>query len=181
MHQIAGSELAIGIVVENIFGPAAQTLLTAIFTGYMIIGLNLGYMIASRVVYAMSVDGLFMDRATDVNEGGTPTNALLATVVMALLLLGTGTFEDVLAILSFFMFVNYACLFAALFTLRRTEPHLPRPYRAWGYPWTTGLTLIGSVAFLGGLVMNDTTNSLYAVILVALSYPVYRVMTGRVK
>ena len=181
MHQIAGSELAIGVVVENIFGPAAQTVLTAIFTGYMIIGLNLGYMIASRVVYAMSVDGLFLDRATNVNVGGTPTNALLATVVMALLMLATGTFEDVLAILSFFAVVNYAFLFAALFTLRRTEPDLPRPYRAWGYPWTTGLTLIGSVVFLVGLVMNDSTNSLYAAILVALSYPVYLGLEGRVK
>jgi hypothetical protein len=22
-------------------------------------------------------------------------------------------------------------------TTRRREPHLPRPFRAWGYPWTT--------------------------------------------
>jgi basic amino acid/polyamine antiporter, APA family len=176
MEQIAGSELAIGIVVQNLFGPSTQTILTAVFTGFMIIGLNLGFMIASRVVYAMSVDGLFMKKGTTVNEGGTPTNALLATVVAAVIFLVTGTFEDVLAILSFFAVVNYAFLFSALFTLRRNEPDLPRPYRAWGYPWTTGLTLIGSVVFLAGLVMNDTTNSLYAVGLVALSYPVYRIL-----
>ena len=66
--------------------------------------------------------------------------------------------------------------FISLFVLRRTEPEKPRPYRAWGYPWTTGLALIGSVLFLAGVVAGDTWNSVYALLLLAVSYPVFLVV-----
>ena len=57
--------------------------------------------------------------------------------------------------------------------LRRREPNLERPFRAWGYPWTTIIVMIGSVAFLVGAVMGDTMNALYALVLIAASYPLY--------
>ena len=60
-----------------------------------------------------------------------------------------------------------------MFVLRRREPDAPRPYRAWGYPLTTGLALVGSIAFLVGVVASDTENSIFALVLLALSYPVY--------
>jgi basic amino acid/polyamine antiporter, APA family len=61
-----------------------------------------------------------------------------------------------------------------VFFLRRHEPGRPRPYRAWGYPWTTGFSLLGSIAFLAGAVASDTRNSVYALILLAASYPAFR-------
>ncbi|MCA1556921.1 MAG: APC family permease, partial [Acidobacteria bacterium] len=79
----------------------------------------------------------------------------------------------VIAILAFFFVANYTISFACVFVLRRREPELPRPYRAWGYPWTTMLALLGSVAFLCGAAASDTRNSLYALILLAASYPAY--------
>jgi APA family basic amino acid/polyamine antiporter len=60
--------------------------------------------------------------------------------------------------------------------LRRREPDKLRPYRAWGYPWTTGVALIGSVLFLAGAIASDTTNSVYALALLAVSYPVFRLI-----
>jgi hypothetical protein len=38
---------------------------------------------------------------------------------------------------------------------------------------TTALALAGSVAFLAGAVASDTENSLYALLLLAASYPVF--------
>jgi basic amino acid/polyamine antiporter, APA family len=61
-----------------------------------------------------------------------------------------------------------------VFVLRRREPHRERPFRAWGYPWTTGVSLVGSIGFLGGAIASDTQNSLYALILLGASYPAYR-------
>ena len=67
-----------------------------------------------------------------------------------------------------------------VYPLRRLiEPEKPRPYRAWGYPWTTGLALIGSVLFLAGVVAGDTWNSVYALLLLAVSYPVFRLIKWR--
>jgi APA family basic amino acid/polyamine antiporter len=81
-------------------------------------------------------------------------------------------------VLSFFFVANYVLSFTSVFVLRRREPQKPRPYRAWGYPWTTALALVGSVVFLIGAVASDTTNSLIALGVLAFSYPVYRLTSG---
>jgi APA family basic amino acid/polyamine antiporter len=80
----------------------------------------------------------------------------------------------VIAVLAFFFVLNYVISFSALFVLRRREPNANRPYRAWGYPWTTGIALLGSCAFLVATVASDRRNSLYALALLVLSIPVYR-------
>jgi APA family basic amino acid/polyamine antiporter len=85
----------------------------------------------------------------------------------------SGTFDEVIAVLAFFFVANYAVSFTAVFVLRRREPDAPRPFRAWGYPWTTALALLGSVLFLAGAVLGDTNKSLLALLVLALSYPAY--------
>jgi basic amino acid/polyamine antiporter, APA family len=49
-----------------------------------------------------------------------------------------------------------------LVVLRRREPDLPRPYRAWGYPWSIWLVAAGSVIFLLGMLAGDMFNGLAA-------------------
>jgi APA family basic amino acid/polyamine antiporter len=66
--------------------------------------------------------------------------------------------------------------FVSVFALRRNEPDTPRPYRVPGFPWTTGLVLLGSLAFLAGSVVSDWTNTSRSLLLLALSYPIYRLI-----
>jgi APA family basic amino acid/polyamine antiporter len=141
----------------------------------MLSAINAYHLMASRVLYAMSRDGLVSHQAAAVNEGGTPTVALaLSAAIAVLFIIFGGTFEQVITVLAFFFIANYTLSFVSLFVLRRREPGRPRPYRAWGYPWTTAAALIGSVMFLVGAVAGDTRNSLFALVLLAASYPAYR-------
>jgi APA family basic amino acid/polyamine antiporter len=127
----------------------------------------------------MSRDGLFWRGATEVNQGGTPDVALLFSSLMAAAFIVSGRFDQVIAVLAFFFVANYTLSFWALFRLRRREPDAPRPYRAIGHPFTTGLALAASVAFLIGAIASDTRNSLYALAVLALSFPVYLLMKWR--
>jgi APA family basic amino acid/polyamine antiporter len=77
-------------------------------------------------------------------------------------------------VMAFFFVANYVVAFLAVFVLRRREPDAPRPYRARGYPVTTGLALVISLAFLVGAIAGDTRNSIYALLVLAASFPVYR-------
>jgi hypothetical protein len=43
-----------------------------------------------------------------------------------------------------------------------------------GFPFTTGLALAGSLAFLAGSVVTDWDHSWKSMVLLGLSYPVYR-------
>ena len=129
-----------------------------------------------RIMYGMSRDRLFLSKASVVNHRGTPSIALLVSTVTEVLLVASGTFEKLLAVTSFFWVVMYGSGFAALIALRRREPSLARPFKAWGYPWTTLVVVVLSFVFLIGVMISDTTNSIYALAILALSYPAYLIV-----
>jgi APA family basic amino acid/polyamine antiporter len=149
-------------LAETLFGSHGDMVIRVLMIVALTGTVNAGLLAAPRVLLAMSRDGLFWRGAARVNEGGTPTVGLLATAAVSLLFLLTGTFEKALAVTIFFVVVNYAMSFLSVYVLRWREPAAERPYRAWGYPWTTALALAGALAFLTGAVLGDTENSLYA-------------------
>ena len=177
ISQIAGKEFAAGEAATVIFGRYGDTIFRCLTIVSMLSGINALHLMATRVVFAMSRDRLFMKRAAVVNEGGTPAVSLFLSAVVALLFIVFGEkFETVITVLAFFFVVNYILSFVSLFVLRHREPDKPRPYRAWGYPVTPALALIGSILFLAGAIKADTKNSVYALVLLAVSYPVFWVL-----
>ena len=177
MSEISGKEFAAGEAANTLFGSHGDTIFRSLVIASMLSGINAYHLMASRVLFAMSRDGLFTKRAAAVNEGGTPNVALFLSALVAVLFIVFGQrFERVITVLAFFFVANYVLSFTSLFVLRWREPDKPRPYRAWGYPVTPALALIGSIAFLGGAIWVDRTNSLYALLLLAASYPVFRLM-----
>jgi APA family basic amino acid/polyamine antiporter len=177
ISEIAGKEFAAGAAAQVLFGPHGDTIFRSLTILSMLSAINAYHLMATRVLFAISRDGLFASRASEVNKGGTPAFALLLSAAVAVLfIVFGGTFEKVITILAFFFVANYMLSFISVFVLRRREPDRERPYRAWGYPWTTGLALFGSVAFLAGAIASDRSNSLWAILLLALSYPLFRLM-----
>ena len=177
MSGIAGQDFAAGAAAQVLFGPHGDTVFRTLTIVSMLSAINAYHLMSTRVLFAISRDGLFVRKAAQVNEGGTPTLALFTSAGVALLFIGFGrTFEKVITILAFFFVANYTLSFISVFVLRRREPEKERPYRAWGYPWTTGLALVGSILFLVGAVAADMRNSVYALILLGLSYPLFRLL-----
>jgi APA family basic amino acid/polyamine antiporter len=170
--RLAGETLAAGAAAAALFGTLGDTVIHALVVVALLSSVNALLLIATRVPFAMGRDGLFPAWAVRVNPGGTPTGALVASAAVTLVFL-SGSFGEVIAVLAFFFVANYAVSFTAVFVLRRREPRAPRPFRAWGYPWTTALALLGSILFLVGAVVGDTGKSLLALLALALSYPAY--------
>jgi APA family basic amino acid/polyamine antiporter len=174
---IAGKEFAAGEAANAIFGVYGDTIFRSLTIVSMLSGINALHLMATRVIFAMSRDGLFTEKAAVINEGGTPTVSLFLSALVAVLFIAFGqTFDVVITVLAFFFVANYILSFVSLFVLRQREPEKPRPYRAWGYPVTPALALLGSLLFLVGAVAADTKNSLYALLLLAVSYPVFLLM-----
>ena len=177
ISKIAGQGFAAGAAAEVIFGRYGDTVFRSLTILSMLSAINAYHLMATRVLFAISRDGLFTKKAATVNKGGTPEVALLTSATVAVLFIVFGqTFDKVITVLAFFFVANYTLSFVSVFVLRRREPEKERPYRAWGYPWTTALALIGSVLFLVGAIASDTRNSVYALVLLAVSYPLFRLM-----
>jgi APA family basic amino acid/polyamine antiporter len=171
---VAADNFPAGQVAAAVFGDTGGTIIRIIV---IITGLSAVppiIMMASRVPYAMTVDGLFPRRAATVNEGGTPTATLAVSALLTIGFILTGTFSQVIAIAAFFFVLQYVISFSTLFVLRRRSPERPRPYRAIGYPVTTAISWLGGVAFLIGAIVQDQRNSAIAIGILVASWPVYR-------
>jgi APA family basic amino acid/polyamine antiporter len=124
-------------------------------------------MIGTRILFAMSRDGVLWTRTAEVNAAGTPVAATLVTTAVAVVLIASGTFQKLVAIASIFLVFNYSVCWLALVVLRRREPERPRPFRAWGYPWSAVVVLAGAAEFLVAAVIGDTINAAAAAALIA--------------
>src|ERR1019366_9733195 len=88
---------------------------------------------------------------------------------VAALLALTGTFEELYSLFVFAVWIFFALTAIAVFRLRRTEPDLLRPYRAWGYPWTPLIFLLAAVALTINLWMVRPVRSCPVSTLVAIT------------
>jgi len=179
LGALAGSKLPAADAALLLFGKSGATLVTLLSLISLPPMINAVMLCAPRILYAMSRGGLFPARMATVSSRGNPDWALAATVVLAILLVSSGTFKTLIAVASVIFVVNHCFALSALFVLRRREPSLPRPFRAWGYPWISALVLLTAVGILAGSLFSDPRHSLYAGGLIAISFPVYRSLRRR--
>ena len=172
--QIAGSKLAAADAMRVVFGARGGQIVTALACLSIVAIVNAILMFAPRTLFALGRDGLFWSRAVAVNQGGTPVVALAVTVLVAMILISLGTFEKLMAIYAFYAVANNIVLIGALFVLRKRSPDLPRPFRAWAYPFAPFAVLLISGALIIGFIVSDTRDSTYALVMLAASYPIYR-------
>jgi APA family basic amino acid/polyamine antiporter len=170
---VAGQNMALGAAADRVWSGQGTRLIAALTIVSVISFMNACHLMASRVLYAMSRDKLIIRHADVVNRGGTPTIALALSTAAALIFVLYGGFNKIIAVLAFFFAINYIFDLVSLFVLRQREPNRERPYPVPGYPLTTAITLLIYVTFLASIIAADTRNSIYALILLAASYPAF--------
>ena len=178
MERIAGDPFVAATAGKALFGERGDLVIRSLVLLSILGGMNALLLMAPRVVLAMGRDRLLPAGFETVNPGGTPSVGHWTSVGVAVGFIVSGTFNTVLALCAFFFVFQYCLSFTSVFALRRKEPDTPRPFRVPGYPFTTGLALAGSLAFLAGSVVTDWSNSWKSLLLLALSYPAYRLIVA---
>jgi basic amino acid/polyamine antiporter, APA family len=173
LQRIASSDFIGGAVAKLTFGASGDVVVRSLIIICELSTINAFFLFATRTMFGMSRDGFFSPKAIGVSSKGTPTVSLILSMLVALAFLLSGTFEKALAILTFAIVTNYGIAFLSVFILRRREPNTERLYKAWGYPWTTGIALVGSVVFLIGSAISDPEHTVYGVLALLASYPMY--------
>src|SRR6266545_4291223 len=179
MSELSGATLPAADAARVISGAHGRDLITILSVISLVPLLNAVMMMGTRVVFAMGRDRLFWSRTSTVNAGGTPDTATLLTTAIAIGLIVTGTFERLIAMTSFFLAANYSLSCLSLIVLRRREPELRRPYRAWLYPWSVWVVMVGGVIFLVAMLFGDLFNGLTALGLLAVGLIGRAVVTCR--
>jgi APA family basic amino acid/polyamine antiporter len=175
--QYASQDRVGTAALEVMFGAAGATVM-AVAILVSTFGCNNGLILAgSRVYYAMARDRLFfLERAGRLDPvTRTPTWGLIAQAGWAMVLCLTGTYGQLLDYVIFAALIFYLLTTVALFNFRRTQPDLPRPVKAFGYPVVPALYIL-AIAFLLVVLLVDPEKrkfSAFGLVLVLLGLPVY--------
>ncbi len=176
IETLAKSNLAAADVAKILFGESGAKIVTVISIFSLISILNAFMMIPPRILYGLSRDGFFIEKGTQVNKGGTPIVALLVSSFFSLFLICIGSFEVLFSFAAFISIIVWGLAYYSLLKLRTSEPHLPRPYRSFWYPWTTIIALIFSIALLAGFIYSDPKSFIIIVGIAIASYPLFLVL-----
>ncbi|MBI4349351.1 MAG: amino acid permease [Elusimicrobia bacterium] len=128
----------------------------------------------ARVIYAMATAGTLPASLAYVHPvQRVPTVALLVQMVWSILLVWSGSYDQLFTYVMCAQLAFYALTAAAVFVLRRSRPELDRPYRVPLYPWLPAVYVL----FMGAIVVNTfiekPVEALWGLGIVLLGLPLY--------
>jgi len=158
----------------SLFGGIAPSLISALVIVSTLGALNGVILTGPRVYYAMAKDRLFFKKVARVHARyRTPGFSIFIQAVWASLLTVSGGYEQLFTYVTFATILFYIAAAAAVFTLRKKRPDLPRPYKTWGYPVVPFVFIIALIGLLVNTVINKPVESIAGFGLVILGLPAY--------
>jgi APA family basic amino acid/polyamine antiporter len=136
--------------------------------------LHATFLTGPRVPYAMARDGYFFAFAGRTQPVfHTPGGALIFQGCIAILLVLTGTYQELYSFEMFAVWVFFVLIAIALVRLRRQEPALARSYRVWGYPWTPLAFAVAAAAIAANLWLDRPVRSSIGLAVILLGIPFF--------
>jgi APA family basic amino acid/polyamine antiporter len=172
--QYAAQDRVGTAAIEVVLGTGAAAIM-AVAILLSTFGCNNGLILSGpRVYYAMAKDRLFFERAGNLHPVyRTPVFGLIAQAFWAMVLCISGTYGQLLDYVIFAALVFYFLTTLALFRLRRTHPDLPRPVKAFGYPWLPALYMVAVASLMVVLLIYRPLYTWPGLLIVASGIPVY--------
>jgi basic amino acid/polyamine antiporter, APA family len=161
------------IAGKYIFGDWGGRLVGGLICIGLVSSISAMTFIGPRVIVTMGEDIHMLRVFARKSKNDVPATAILFQQAIASLLLLTGSFETVLE------FIQFSLTFCSFFTvlglvkLRYTHPTQPRPYRAWGYPFTPLIFLCVTAFIMYYLITNRSVQSLASAAMMIAGLAVY--------
>jgi APA family basic amino acid/polyamine antiporter len=131
-------------------------------------------LIGPRVIFAMAQAGQFPALAARLTEGaGTPAIATALQVVVAIVLLWTGSFESIIVYASVGLSIFSMLAMSSIYVLRYKRPDLPRPFRTPLYPVTPAVYLALTALLTRQAFLRRPEESRYALLSILAGVPFY--------
>ncbi len=179
IDKLAGQLDVARISGSYIFGELGGRIVGAMICVGLISSISAMMWIGPRVMMTMGEDIPALRLFSQRSASGAPVYAILFQLAVASLMLFTRSFEAVLD------FIQFALLFCSFFTvagvikLRITNPELPRPYRAWGYPITPLVFLLVTAFMMYYLLTQRPLQSALGILIMVSGLLIYAIFRKR--
>ena len=157
-------------------GDAGRTLITFGIVTSTIGFLSMVILMSARVYQAMAADGLFFAKLAELHpRTRTPVAALLAQFAVALALLLSGTYGQLLDYVVFADWIFFGSTAASLIVLRARDAQAGRTVSVLApfHPYSTMLFVAAAVYVVIGSITSNPGNAARGATLLALGLPVY--------
>jgi APA family basic amino acid/polyamine antiporter len=129
---------------------------------------------SARIFFAMARDNNFYPGAAKIHSRyQTPSVALFMQAIWAVLLVWSGTFDQLTDMLIFSSFLFYGATALAVIIMRKKQPLLPRTYKVTGYPFTPVFFCLFCLLIIGVTLINQPKEALSGLGLIATGIPFY--------
>ena len=167
-------QVEVGLIVgRQAFGPARGAAMGAVIAALLVSSVSSMIWIGPRVTMTIGEDLPRLRVLARCSAEGAPRPAIVVQTLVTLLLMFTGTFEGVLIYLQFSLLLSSFVTAMGVYVLRRREPDLPRPVRAWGYPVTPAIFLAASLWMMVVVVAQRPAESLAGLASLVLGLALY--------
>jgi len=179
IDRLSGQLDVARIAGSSIFGEIGGRIVGAMICIGLVSSISAMMWIGPRVMMIMGEDIPALRVFARKSSNGAPAFAILFQLAVANLMLFTRSFEAVLD------FIQFALLFCSFFTvlgvikLRTTQPDLPRPYRAWGYPVTPVVFLLVTAFMMYYLLTERPVQSLLGALMMISGLLIYAIFRKR--
>ncbi len=135
---------------------------------------NSSIMMSARIFYAMSRDGFFFKKAAYIHpKFQTPSYSLLIQSIWSILLVWSGSFDQLTDMLVFASFIYYGCTALGVIILRVKSPNIERKYKVIGYPFVPAFFVTFCVFLLIITIYNQPKEALMGLGLICTGIPFY--------
>lgn len=147
-QDLAGRVEVGALSAETLFGPWGAHLISLILTLLLVSTISAMVLAGPRVLERIGEDMPALRVLTRRNRRGAPTRAVFFQQGLALIMILTGSFENVLGFAGFTLTLFAILTVGGVIRLRLLEPALRRPFRVPWYPWPAILFVLVSAASL---------------------------------
>ncbi len=176
IEKVASSPLIAADTMGALFGQIGVSFI-AVVVMISTFGSLMGSMLASpRIFFAMADDQLLFAPIARVHPTWkTPYVAIALASVLGVAMVMTQTFEQLTDTFVLAMWPFYALSVGAIYTLRKSQPNLNRPYKVVGYPFVPAVFIAAAIYLVVNALITDPlwTSITFGVVLLGL--PVYYV------
>jgi APA family basic amino acid/polyamine antiporter len=160
-----------GLAMGNLFGRSADILFSLLIGFALFSSLSAFLIIGPRVYYSMAKDGLFFRSVAKIHSKFlVPSNSILLQCLIAVILVFSGTFEQVLTYMGFALGIFPLLSVAGIWILRRRNPSA---MRIKGFPFTQVIYMAAGIMILVLSFMERPMESSVALLTVAIGIPAY--------
>ncbi len=166
-----------GLAMGNLFGKSAEMLFSILISFALFSSLSAFIIIGPRVYYSMAKDGLFFKSAARIHKKfQVPSNSILFQCLIAVILVLSGTFEQVLTYMGFALGI-FPLL--AVFGVWRLRKNNPAALRIKGFPVTQIVYMAAGVLILFLSFLERPIESSIALLTVFVGIPFYFIFKNK--